>query len=75
MSSIGAGTASAVSGNGEVIVGNRLPPAFNTEAFRWQDGTMTGLGDFDGGAFASQALDVNADGSVIVGSGTRPLRL
>lgn len=38
-------------------------------AFRWQNGTMTGLGDLPGGIFHSTATGVSADGSVVVGNG------
>jgi probable HAF family extracellular repeat protein len=55
-----------VSTNGSVIVG-RSNIASGVEAFRWEDGTMIGLGDFAGGAICSEAYDVSADGSVIVG--------
>jgi uncharacterized membrane protein len=37
------------------------------EAFRWEDGVMTGLGDLPGGGFQSQARAVSGDGSTIVG--------
>ncbi|MBL8201466.1 MAG: hypothetical protein JNK40_10875 [Chromatiales bacterium] len=37
------------------------------EAFRWQDGQMSGLGDLPGGTFFSRAYSASADGSVIVG--------
>lgn len=33
--------------------------------------SFTGLGDFPGGRFLSSATDVSADGTVVVGSGTR----
>jgi len=33
---------------------------------------MVGLGDLPGGLFASQAYGVNADGSIVVGSGWTP---
>jgi len=40
------------------------------EAFRWtQDGGMVGLSDLPGGNFSSRALDVSADGNVVVGVG------
>jgi hypothetical protein len=39
------------------------------EAFRWENGVMTGLGDLPGGVFFSQAFAASADGSVVVGSG------
>jgi probable HAF family extracellular repeat protein len=46
-----------------------IPPEY--EAFRWtESGGMVGLGDLPGGDFFSYAIDVSADGSVIVGSGS-----
>ena len=42
--------------------------ASGKEAFRWQGGVMTGLGDLDGGQFLSQAFAVSADGGTIVGT-------
>ncbi len=69
------GFASAVNGDGSVIVGestssNTVAP-FTTEAFRWDfaDGTV-GLGDLPGGSFDSVANAVSGDGSVVVGRGT-----
>src|SRR5690606_14476288 len=39
-----------------------------TEGFVWTDADgMLGLGDLPGGGFGSRALDVSADGSVVVG--------
>ena len=38
-----------------------------SEAFRWEDGVMAGLGDLPGGNFSSAAFDVTGDGSVLVG--------
>lgn len=65
-------TANAASYDGSVIVGNS--PSYNTrlfetEAFRWENGVMVGLGDLPGGGFSSEALSVSADGSTIVGWG------
>ena len=65
-------TANAASFDGAVIVGNS--PSYNTrlfetEAFRWENGVMVGLGDLPGGMFYSDALSVSADGSIIVGTG------
>jgi probable HAF family extracellular repeat protein len=41
------------------------------EAFRWTSaGGVVGLGDLPGGTFTSEAYDVSADGSVIVGVGS-----
>lgn len=41
-----------------------------TEAFRWFDGAMIGLGDLPGGAFNSYGTAVSTDGSIVVGYGT-----
>lgn len=63
----------AVSADGRVIVGMSGSTAFpNTEsggeAFRWtQESGMVGLGALEGGLF-SEALNVSADGSVVVGA-------
>jgi len=70
----------AVSADGSVVVGySEVERPGNTgsgvtsteQAFRWEDGTMTGLGYLDGGAFGqwsySEATGVSADGSVVVG--------
>lgn len=69
----------AVSTDGSVVVGVGsvdAPPPFNdsSEAFRWRDGTMMGLGYLpsqDPHPF-SGANGVSADGSVIVGSSSSP---
>ena len=59
--------ANGVSDNGSVVVGDSNS-ASGQEAFRWtQETGIVGLGDLPGGFFASAALDVSADGSVIVG--------
>jgi probable HAF family extracellular repeat protein len=60
-------TARGVSADGSVIMGESTS-ASGIEAFRWQGGTMTGLG-FLGGIY-SEAKDMSADGSVIVGYGS-----
>jgi probable HAF family extracellular repeat protein len=63
---------SGASSDGSVVVGTGLhtdvlTPGF--EAFRWtQAGGLVGLGDLPGGRLRSTALDVSADGSVVVGS-------
>ena len=44
------------------------------EAFRWLDGTMTGLG-FSPGGISSNALATNGDGSVVVGTSVRSIPL
>jgi probable HAF family extracellular repeat protein len=70
------GSAYGISLDGAVLVG-RVGSAGGIEAFRWTaDGGMLGLGDLAGeGPFASAALDVSADGAVIVGhsSATWPI--
>jgi probable HAF family extracellular repeat protein len=63
--------ARAISADGAVIVGAIGSLNGGAEAFRWAvAGTPQGLGDLPGGSFLSQAFDVSADGSVIVGVGT-----
>ncbi len=60
-------SASGVSADGSVVVGNSNSTS-GTEAFRWTSGGgMVGLGDLAGGSFSSQADGVSADGSVVVG--------
>jgi probable HAF family extracellular repeat protein len=65
--------ASGVSANGSVVVGvstsaNGTEALVWQEAFRWTQGTgMVGLGDLPGGSFWSNAQNVSADGSVVVG--------
>ena len=70
--------ANGVSANGSVVVGvssgiNGLDDfggRSGREAFRWtSSGGLEGLGDLPGGDFLSDAADVSADGSVIVGTG------
>jgi probable HAF family extracellular repeat protein len=70
-----------VSADGSVVVGaNDLPPPpasihGRLLAFRWTEAEgMVSLGDLPGGRLLSDAFDVSADGSVIVGSseGFRP---
>lgn len=59
-----------VSGDGSVVVGySTSPPGESAEAFRWENGTMVGLGDLPGGPFYSGASAVSSDGLVIVGEG------
>lgn len=60
--------AAGISADGRVIVGTSRS-INGPEAFRWEEGTMTGLGDPPGGGFSSGALAVSADGAVIVGLG------
>ena len=65
--------ASGVSANGSVVVGvstsaNGTEALGWQEAFRWTQGTgIVGLGDLPGGSFWSNAQNVSADGSVVVG--------
>ncbi len=76
----------AVSGDGRVVVGRSVGAA-GFEGFRWEGGQMVGLGVFENGScargfhgrpdFCSEARDVSADGSVIVGqtaTGSRSVR-
>ena len=68
--------ANGVSADGTVVVGysDEDDPTVNYqifEAFRWTAATgMVGLGWLPGGNKASQAEDISADGSVIVGAST-----
>ncbi len=65
--------ATAVSGNGQVIVGTSISPN-GEEAFRWTASTgMVGLGDLPGLNFDSHATGVSRDGSVVVGYGSGEL--
>jgi hypothetical protein len=50
-----------------VIVGSSNSPFGGTEAVRWVDGAIQGLGDLPGGAFSSRAFATRADGAVVVG--------
>ncbi len=65
-----------ISADGSTVVGQLIywhdanglsVPSY--EAFRWQNGIMTGLGDLPGGDTDSGAYGVSADGSVVVGYG------
>jgi probable HAF family extracellular repeat protein len=66
-----------ISADGSVIIGDMVlgpPPGSPADpqrvAFRWTSATgMVSLGDLPGASVASEALDVSADGSVIVGIG------
>ncbi|MEX2141627.1 MAG: PEP-CTERM sorting domain-containing protein [Pirellulales bacterium] len=62
----------AVSADGRVVVGTHLTPTFSLEAFRWTvGGSFETLGLLPGaGSTRSDAFDVSADGSVVVGVGS-----
>ncbi|HJU03567.1 MAG TPA: putative Ig domain-containing protein, partial [Nitrospiraceae bacterium] len=57
------GQATATSGDGSVVVGSK-----QNHAFRWTAAGLVDLGALPSGS-ASRALDVSADGAVVVGSG------
>ena len=63
--------ATAVSADGEVVVGNSTSTAsgiLDLEAFRWTQATgMQPLGDLPGGNYISEALGVSGDGKIVVG--------
>ncbi|MBX9845047.1 MAG: autotransporter domain-containing protein [Xanthobacteraceae bacterium] len=63
--------ATAISTDGQVIVGQSTSDTYTTagEAFRWQGGTMTGLGTLTGPGASSYSIAnaVSANGSVVVG--------
>jgi len=65
--------ANAVSPDGSIVVGTSdASPGPDREAFRWSDETgIQGLGQLAGG-FGTRALDVSADGSVVVGRADSP---
>jgi probable HAF family extracellular repeat protein len=67
----GTTSASAASADGSVIAGTATSRTFTpgTEALRWENGSWSGLGDLPGGSYGSAALDISADGSVVVGFG------
>jgi probable HAF family extracellular repeat protein len=56
-----------MSATGDVVVGMSSDDG-PYEAFRWEDGTMSGLGYVDEDATESEAWGVSADGFVVVGS-------
>jgi len=61
--------ATAVSSDGNIVVGTATTPAGNRQAFRWSaQGDMVGLGFMPGGT-SSMATAVSANGAVIVGDG------
>ena len=61
----------AVNTDGSVIVGKSVDANSKIQAFKYQDGVMTGLGFFDAtySGRESTATGVSSDGSVIVGYG------
>lgn len=63
----------AVSADGSVAVGYGQPFGGHTEAFRWENGVMTRLGDLQNGLPRSVAYGVSANGSIIVGYGFHSL--
>lgn len=67
-----ASMSNAISANGEAVVGRSASPTMAMEAFRWSNGTgMVGLGGpagWIGHNIQSSALDVSADGAVVVGN-------
>jgi probable HAF family extracellular repeat protein len=58
--------ANGVSADGSVVAGMSIDGFNNEQAFRWLNGTMTGLGFLPSGS-QSEAWAVNADGSVVAG--------
>jgi len=65
--------ATAVSANGSVVVGfayHEEATFCGTEAFRWENGTMVGLGDLAAPAnmVHSKAFAISGDGAIIVGT-------
>lgn len=69
-------SAAAISADGTFVVGSSIGPnvsgAPTSQAYIWSQATgLTGLGDLPGGHYFSEARDVSADGSVVVGIGTR----
>ncbi len=64
-------SSSGVSADGSVVVGWSVGMwGGKSEAFRWTESDgMQSIGDLPGGKFWSQATDVSADGSVVVGVG------
>lgn len=63
---------SGISGTGTIVVGWAFS-LNGREAFRWTEPEgMVGMGDLPAGIFDSQARDISADGSVIVGLAHNP---
>jgi uncharacterized membrane protein len=69
-----------VSGDGSIVVGRNHSATYGYQAFRWTSATGSQLlGDLPGGPMLSEAYDISADGSVIVGyasdaAGPHPIR-
>lgn len=63
-------TAFGVSADGSIVVGHSTSGNGVQQPFRWEDGTMTGLGDLPLGELHSGARAISANGSVIVGFGS-----
>jgi len=62
-------SASGVSADGSIVVGDCMLGFEGNEAFRWtQSDGMVGLGYLSDGDYMSYAFDVSADGSTVVGS-------
>ncbi len=62
----------SISADGTIVVGYSSSGS-GTEAFRWENGVINGMGDFPGGALDSAAFNMSADGSVVVGRGHHEL--
>jgi probable HAF family extracellular repeat protein len=68
MVGVGLNSAVAVSADGSTLVGSRLAGSSSFEAALWtEDSGVVGLGVLPGGALASSATGVSADGSIVVG--------
>ena len=64
------GRAYAITPDGSVVVGTQRFGS-HAQAFRWtQETGMVNLGGINGSQYACEALDVSADGNVLVGWGT-----
>lgn len=69
--------ATAISADGSVVAGDiRILDEYGLtigeEAFRWENGTVTRLGNLFGESFGSRATAISADGSVVVGGSVGP---
>ena len=65
-------TAYDVSSDGSVVVGFSLNPDGNNEAFRWDNGVLSGLGFLEGSFNNSIARTVSGDGSKVAGGSGVP---